>query len=68
MSNIVKLILVCQIKDVKIPQLIPLSWIYSNLILLVILLVIISIYRMRYYKSCCINRNNTRNIFVYWCW
>lgn len=68
MSNIVKLILVCQIKDVCIPQLMPLSWVISNFILLVVLLVISMIYRISYYIF---NKNflgfNKTN-FIIWCW
>jgi len=67
MSNIVKLILVCQIKDVWIPQLIPLLWILSNLVLLVILIVAISLYRISNYRSF-INKFYKKNFFIYWCW
>lgn len=44
MSNIVKLILICQIKDDRIPQLIPLIWVMSILIVSFILIVIIDLF------------------------
>lgn len=44
MSILVKLILICQIKDDIIPQLIPLIWIFSFLIVLFIFLKLIIIY------------------------
>lgn len=68
MSNIVKLILVCQIKDVYIPQLIPLSWVISNFMLFVVLLVITIIYSISYYifKKNFLRVNKTN--FIIWCW
>lgn len=48
MSNVVKLILTCQVKDDYIPQLIPLIWEFSIFIILFIILIIINIY---YYKT-----------------
>lgn len=47
MRNIVKLILICQIKDEKIPQLIPLLWNYSILIRLIIVFILVELF---YYK------------------
>lgn len=68
MINIVKLILVCQIKDKEIPQLIPLFWIISSLILLGILFSMILVFRIRYsliYSL--LERYREQNNFV-WCW
>lgn len=41
MYNVVKLILICQIKDDKIPQLIPLLWFSAVFIYLLMLLILI---------------------------
>lgn len=68
MINIVKLILICQIKDKEIPQLIPLFWIVSRLILLIFLFVIILLFR--------IGGTSLHNFLTgyksqenfYWCW
>lgn len=44
MWNVVKLILICQIKDDRIPQLIPLIWIISVFIVSLLLIVIIDLF------------------------
>lgn len=44
MIIIVKLILVCQTKDDKIPQLIPLFWIISTVLTLLILILYLKTY------------------------
>lgn len=44
MIKVVKLILICQIKDDNIPQLIPLMWIISIRIILYIFLILLIIY------------------------
>lgn len=48
MSKIVKLILICQIKDEIIPQLIPLYWIFSILVVFLLILIMIKIYFLFY--------------------
>lgn len=48
MYNIVKLILICQIKDDYIPQLIPLIWFNSIFIIFVFLFILIINY---YYRN-----------------
>lgn len=68
MRSIVKLILVCQIKDVRIPQLIPLIWIFSNLILLVLLILISLIYRIGYYPVFMNSSNLYYKNSVSWWW
>lgn len=44
MVKLVKLILICQIKDDLIPQLIPLIWISSVFIVIFILLKLVNVY------------------------
>lgn len=44
MKNVVKLILICQVKDDKIPQLIPLMWINSFLVSFFVILMLINLY------------------------
>lgn len=44
MWNVVKLILICQIKDDLIPQLIPLIWVVSIFIISFILIIIIDLF------------------------
>lgn len=68
MSNIVKLILVCQIKDVYIPQLIPLSWVLSNFTLLLIFFTISVIYRISYlgFNQSLLNVVKTDSLVWYW--
>lgn len=44
MVNVVKLILICQIKDELIPQLIPLMWRLSVIICFFIILVLVEIF------------------------
>lgn len=44
MWNVVKLILICQIKDDLIPQLIPLIWVASIFIISFILIIIIDLF------------------------
>lgn len=44
MSNVVKLILICQIKDDNIPQLMPLIWLNSIGICFLIFIILINIY------------------------
>lgn len=44
MKNVVKLILICQVKDDKIPQLIPFMWINSFLVSFFIILMLINLY------------------------
>lgn len=44
MNNVVKLILTCQVKDDKIPQLIPLIWVFSIIIWLILLGVLVDLY------------------------
>lgn len=48
MYNVVKLILTCQVEDDIIPQLIPLIWISSVIMVIFIFLILINIY---YYKN-----------------
>lgn len=47
MNKVVKLILICQIKDDLIPQLIPLMWINSIGICFLILLILINLYNLK---------------------
>lgn len=47
MNKVVKLILICQIKDDIIPQLIPLMWINSIGICFLILLILINLYNLK---------------------
>lgn len=47
MNNVVKLILTCQVKDDIIPQLIPLMWINSIVVSLLILLILINIFHIK---------------------
>lgn len=63
MNNVVKLILICQIKDDYIPQLIPLIWINSIFMVFVILFIIIVNY---FYKNIyMLNYKNGRsNIYI----
>lgn len=67
MINIVKLILICQVKDRWIPQLIPLFWIVSRFFLLAITLVIVLLYRYSYFtvKSLFVV---SRKSSYFWCW
>lgn len=44
MEKVVKLILICQVKDDKIPQLIPLMWVNSFLVWFLILFILINLY------------------------
>lgn len=44
MEKVVKLILICQVKDDKIPQLIPLIWVNSFLVWFLILFILINLY------------------------
>lgn len=44
MINIVKLTLICQVKDRDIPQLIPLIWIFSTLIIILLLIIVIDFF------------------------
>lgn len=44
MEKVVKLILICQVKDDKIPQLIPLMWVNSFLAWFLILFILINLY------------------------
>lgn len=48
MDNVVKLILICQVKDDNIPQLIPLFWLSSVFICFLILIVIVDLF---FYKT-----------------
>lgn len=67
MYDVVKLILVCQIKDDIIPQLIPLIWINSVIVVLLILLILIINY---YYHNSDINYccNNTNRVKILLKW
>lgn len=47
MKKVVKLILICQIKDDIIPQLIPLIWINSIGICFLIILILINLYNLK---------------------
>lgn len=47
MKNVVKLILICQIKDDNIPQLIPLMWIFSVVMRMFLFNIYINIYRLK---------------------
>lgn len=47
MNKVVKLILICQIKDDLIPQLIPLMWINSIGVCFLILLILINLYNLK---------------------
>lgn len=62
MIKVVKLILICQIKDDNIPQLIPLIWIISVIIVLYIFLILLVVYFNRIimiiYKVYCFNKIN----------
>lgn len=44
MEKVVKLILICQVKDDKIPQLMPLMWVNSFLVWFLILFILINLY------------------------
>lgn len=46
MEKVVKLILICQVKDDIIPQLIPLMWINSTIIRFFILFILINLYNL----------------------
>lgn len=46
MDKVVKLILICQIKDDIIPQLMPLMWINSTIIWLILLFTLINLYNL----------------------
>lgn len=48
MINVVKLILVCQTKDIEIPQLIPLYWVCYMLIFVILIFMIKIIYRFSF--------------------
>lgn len=48
MSDVVKLILTCQVKDDNIPQLMPLMWVISVVICLYIFIILINLY---FYKD-----------------
>lgn len=67
MGKIVKLILVCQIKDEDIPQLMPLLWILSSFVLFVVFLVVTAIYGLGYYKSCS-DLICYKNSSMFWWW
>lgn len=70
MSNVVKLILICQVKDDFIPQLIPIMWIYSVVILVYILIIIVFIYYYNYeYGLRYLDggaHNSINNIIILW--
>lgn len=68
MIKIVNLILVCQTKDDKIPQLIPLFWVNASLILLIFLITLILVFRINYIFIC--NLNQSKKIYnnFIWCW
>lgn len=44
MIKVVKLILICQIKDEKIPQLIPLYWILSSILVILLIIIYLKVY------------------------
>lgn len=51
MEIIVYKILICQVKDKDIPQLIPLLWVYSSVIILLIGVIVINLYRVSLNKE-----------------
>lgn len=67
MYDVVKLILICQIKDDLIPQLMPLIWVNSVIISLYILLMLVNNY---YYSSnninYCYSKNDGIKIIIQW--
>lgn len=47
MKKVVKLILICQVKDDLIPQLIPLMWVNSIGVCFLIMFILINLYNLR---------------------
>lgn len=63
MNKIVKLILVCQAKDDKIPQLIPFNWILSGFIIIFCFLMLCFIYHIKNNEKSNIYNFYSENIF-----
>jgi hypothetical protein len=68
MRNIVKLILICQIKDEFIPQLIPLIWIISTFLIRFMLIIIINIFFYTRTNILCIRFRNESLIYKNYLW
>lgn len=62
MNIVVKLILICQIKDDIIPQLIPFFWVFSVFIIVFIIISLVLIYFLINQVETIINNNDKINI------
>lgn len=68
MKNIVKLILICQVKDECIPQLIPLIWIISTFFISFIVIVIVDIFFYIKIDTLFVRLNNESLIYKNYLW
>lgn len=68
MSNVVKLILTCQVRDDYIPQLIPLMWVFSIIICLLLFSILINLYYYRDKYHLDILSINDKNMLVNIIW
>lgn len=68
MSFIVKLILICQIKDKFIPQIIPIIWYLSIFIFVFILILLIEIFFYYFNNFFIISFNKKKYILLNYLW
>lgn len=62
-------ILICQVKEKEIPQLIPLNWILSRIVLLILLVRARVVFRENVNKVDIKNRLRRKNkLKTLWCW